>query len=139
MAELGEQIDPMAAQQLRDYSYVDDSLMGGSAEDVARMRGEHAEGGYTGTVPQILAQGAMKVKFMAVSGSSDTWEAAQLAGKTLGMLYRLREDEIYFLLRPGYYEGKARSSDQAREVLMLGYKQVDEIKTGNMKFTRRRL
>ena len=32
----------------------------------------------------------MQVKFMAVSGSPDKWEAEQLAGKTLGVLYRLK-------------------------------------------------
>ena len=47
------------------------------------------------------------------------WEEAQLAGKTLGVLYRLQKDEIYFVVKPGFYEGKAKSSDQAREVLLL--------------------
>ena len=99
VAELGQHIDPMAARQLQDYSYVDDSLMGGSQQDADRMRGRRINGEYTGTVPQILAQGAMKVKFMAISGSSDEWEAEQLAGKTLGVLYRLAQDDIY-LRRP---------------------------------------
>ena len=48
----------------------------------------------------------MKVKFMAVSGSTDPWEAEQLAGKSLGVLYRLQEDEIYFVLRPGVLRGQ---------------------------------
>ena len=108
MAELGKSIDPVASQQLADYSYVDDNLMGGSPEDVERMRGVRIDGEYTGTVPRILAKGAMKVKFMAVSGSSDEWEAEQLAGKTLGVLYRLQQDEIYFVLRPGYYADKQK-------------------------------
>ena len=47
-------------------------------------------GRYTGTVPKILAYGAMEVKFMAMSGSDDPWEADQLAGKTLGVSYRLQ-------------------------------------------------
>ena len=90
VAEMGREIDPMAAQQLADYSYVDDNLMGGSPEDVQRMRGDKVDGDYTGTVSRILAKGGMQVKFMAVSGSTDKWEADQLAGKTLGVLYRLR-------------------------------------------------
>ena len=137
VAELGCQIDPVAAEQLQKYSYVDDSLMGGSAEDVARMRGERTEAGYTGTVPRILAQGAMKVKFMAVAGSADPWEEAQLAGKTLGVQYRLRQDEIYFALKPAFYENKAKSSDQAREVTLLDQGQIEQIRQGNRKFTRR--
>ena len=44
VAELGRDIDPVAAQQLADYSYVDDNLMGGSPEDVKRMRGDRVDG-----------------------------------------------------------------------------------------------
>ena len=40
VADLGEAIDPQAAQQLRDKSYVDDSILGGSQADVKRMRGD---------------------------------------------------------------------------------------------------
>ena len=122
---MGQSIDPMAARQLQDYSYVDDSLMGGSQEDADRMRGQRIDGEYTGTVPRILAQGAMKVKFMAISGSDDTWEAEQLAGKTLGVSYRLAEDEIFFQLRPGFYAAKSRSSDQIRDWKLLDSRQVD--------------
>ena len=89
VAELGKDIGPVAAQQLQDYSYVDDNLMGGSPEDVARIRGDRVNGEYTGTVPRILALGAMQVMFMAVLGSEDSSEAEQLAGKTLGVSYRL--------------------------------------------------
>ena len=137
VVEMGDKIDPMAAEQLKNYSYVDDSIMGGSAQDVARMRGDRTDQGYTGTVPQILAQGAMKVKFMAVSGSADPWEASQLAGKTLGVQYRLEEDEIFFLIKPGFYASKAASTDQVREVVLLDGVQVEEMAKGDRKFTRR--
>ena len=137
VAELGREIDPVAAQQLADYSYVDDNLMGGSPEDVERMRGTRVDGSYTGTVPRILAKGAMQVKFMAVSGSPDQWEAEQLAGKTLGVLYRLKEDEIYFVLCPGYYGSKQKSSDQVREIVLLDQEQVDELEAGRRILTRR--
>ena len=137
VAEMGSGIDPEAAEQLKNYSYVDDSIMGGSAQDVARMRGERTDAGYTGTVPRILAQGAMKVKFMAVSGSDDPWEASQLAGKTLGVQYRLQEDEIFFQIKPGFYAAKAASSDQVREVVLLGGDEVEEMARGTRKFTRR--
>ena len=119
VAELGREEDPMAAQQLQDFCYVDDSILGGSQEDAERMRGSRVDGAYTGTIPKILAYGAMQVKFMAISGSSDPWEAEQLAGKTLGVMYHLQRDEIMFQIKPGYYAGKVRSSDQARELIML--------------------
>ena len=137
VAEMGSGIDSQAAEQLKNYSYVDDSIMGGSAQDVARMRGERTDAGYTGTVPRILAQGAMKVKFMAVSGSEDPWEASQLAGKTLGVQYRLQEDEIFFQIKPGFYAAKAASTDQVREVVLLGGDEVEEMARGTRKFTRR--
>ena len=94
VAELGRDVDPVAAQQHQDFCYVDDSILGGSQEDAERMRGQRVDGEYTGTVPKILAYGAMQVKFMEISGSDDVWEAEQLAGKTLGVMYRLQSDEI---------------------------------------------
>ena len=68
VAEKGREIDPTAAQQLIDFTYVDDLIMGGSEEEAKRMRGQRVDEEYTGTVSQILAQGALKVKFMAISG-----------------------------------------------------------------------
>ena len=137
VVEMGWEIDPVTAQQLKDFSYVDDSIMGGSAQDVERMRGQRINGKYSGTVPKILAQGALQVKFMAVSGSSDPWEEEQLAGKTLCFLYHLAQDEIYFLLRPGFYISKSKSTDQVREVRLLDEDQIRQIDAGKMMFTRR--
>ena len=68
VAELGSAVDPVAARQLQDFCYVDDSILGGSKEDAERMRGTRVDGKYTGMVPRILAYGAMEVKFMAMSG-----------------------------------------------------------------------
>ena len=65
------------------------------------------------------------------------WEAEQLAGKTLGVMYRLREDEIFFVLKPGYYATKAKSSDQVREVVLLSGADVEELAQGTRKLTRR--
>ena len=101
------------------------------------MRGERVDGVYTGTVPRILSYGAMQVKFMAISGSDDQWEAEQLAGKTLGVMYRLREDVIVFLIKPGYYATKLKSSDQVRELVVLEADQVQAIRRGDRIFTRR--
>ena len=137
VAELGSGEDPIAAQQLQDYCYVDDSILGGTHEDVQRMRGQRVDGSYTGTVPRILAYGAMQVKFMAISGSDDPWEEEQLAGKTLGVMYRLRPDEIVFQIKPGYYASKSRSSDQVRELVILGEQEVRDIATNSRVFTRR--
>ena len=130
-------IDPQAAEQLRMKSYVDDSILGGSPEDVARMRGERAEEGYTGTVARILSKGAMSIKFMAVTGSDDPHKKEQLGGKCLGVGYRVAKDQLHFRLDPCYYEMKAKSADQARGVTRLSDQDVATLQAGAMKFTRR--
>ena len=103
MAHLGAHIDPTAARQLKDRSYVDDTVMGGSREEVDRMWGNRIDGKYTGTISRILEKGAMTVKFIAMSSSDDSWEEEQLGGKNLGVSYRIQSDEIFFALRPTYF------------------------------------
>ena len=137
VADLGSSIDPQASQQLKDNSYVDDSILGGTPADIERMRGRRTEQGYTGTVARILNQGGMSVKFMAVSGSSDPEEDRQLGGKSLGVCYRLRRDKIYFVLPPCYYSGKSTSSDVPRELVVLSRSEVKKLAAGDFKFTRR--
>ena len=137
VANLGEAIDPQAAEQLRTQSYVDDSILGGSLEDVERMRGERTDDGYTGTVAKILAKGAMTIKFMAVTGTDDAYEEEQLGGKCLGVGYRMSPDQLHFRIVPCYYAGKAKSADLAREVVRLNEKEVASLQSGSLKFTRR--
>ena len=137
VANLGSAIDPQAAEQLKTHSYVDDSILGGSLEDVARMRGERTLDGYTGTVARILAKGAMAIKFMAVTGSDDSFEEEQLGGKCLGVGYRLSEDQLHFRIDPCYYREKAKSTDLARELVRLDKRDVAALQSGEVKFTRR--
>ena len=137
IANMGMEIDPLAAQQLKDKSYVDDSILGGSQADAERMRGERSGDGYTGTVARILAKGAMTIKFMAISGSADQYEDEQLGGKCLGVGYRLLEDEIIFRIAPCFYLKKAASTDVAREVFALQQKDVAKLQAGVLPFTRR--
>ena len=68
VANLGADIYPVAAAQLKDYTYVDDGVAGGSQEDVDRMRGSRVDGKYTGTIAQILQKGGMSVKFHGCHG-----------------------------------------------------------------------
>ena len=112
VAQIGKDIDPVAAQQLEEQSYVDDTVMGGDRTDVERMRGTRVDFKYTGTVSRILAKGAMMVKFIAMSGSDDTWEEEQLGGKNLGVNYRIRTDEIFFKLGPNFYANRPTSLDK---------------------------
>jgi hypothetical protein len=100
VAEQGRFIDPLAAEQLLESSYVDDGVMGGSPEDMDRMQGKKTEGGWDGTVGQILKLGGMEAKFMARSGTEDSEAEELLGGKFLGTLYLLREDVIAYDLKP---------------------------------------
>ena len=52
-------------------------------------------------------------------------------------MYRLREDEIFFVIKPGFYTAKSKSSDQIRDVTLLDGQQVQEMRDGTRKFTRR--
>ena len=137
VANLGKDIDPVASQQLKDFTYVDDGVLGGTAVDVMRMRGVRENGSYTGTVAKILSRGGMSVKFMAVTGSSDDWEEEQLAGKNLGVHYDIRNDEIKFSLLPCYYSDKSYSSDVARELILLDERDISALKTGDRVLSRR--
>ena len=137
VANLGRAIDPMAAEQLENKTYVDDAIMGGDKQDVDRMRGTRSREGYSGTVAQILSKGSMTVKFMAVSGSSDAFEKEQLGGKCLGVQYDLEPDEIYFRLAPCYYPKKGASSSQVREMVCLDSAKVGQLQAGTHSFTRR--
>ena len=127
----------MASDQLKDKSYVDDSILGGSWRDVERMRDQRTEDGYTGTVAQILRKGAMKIKFMAVTGLTDVHEAEQLGGKCLGVSYRIAEDEFHFQISPSFLVKKARSSDTAGDVVTLHLQDVSKLQAGVLMFTRR--
>ena len=137
VANMGMALDPMATQQIKDGTYVDDSILGGSDQDVKRMRGERIDGKYTGTVSQILGRGAMTVKFMAVTGSHDPVEEQQLGGKCLGVCYDIKRDQIFFLVHPCFYLKKAVSSDVARELFLLSRKHVRQLREGLLGFLRR--
>merc|ERR1711867_372472 len=70
MAELGQAVDPMAAEQMLKNSYVDDVGGGGEDVDLERMRGDRMEDGtYTGTIPTILSQAGFKAKALVPSGT----------------------------------------------------------------------
>ena len=101
------------------------------------MRGERVQGQYIGTIPKILAKGALQVKFMAISGTQDSQEAEALGGKALGVNYRLEEDVIWFKLLPMFYEAKGRSSDQSREMVVLDKRAIKRLANGALTFSRR--
>ena len=100
-AEKGHHIDPMAARQLVRFTYVDDSLAGGSEEDVDRMLGKKEEGKYNGTMSQILQTCGLQAKFMAKTGDQDLEAGVPIGGKVLGIGYDLAKDEIQMSVPTG--------------------------------------
>ena len=79
----------------------------------------------------------MAIKFMAVTGSDDPHEEEQLGGKCLGVGYRISQDQMHFRLDPCFYDSKAKSTDQVREVVLLSRQDVAALQAGHLKFTRR--
>ena len=105
MAELGMELDPMAAQQILDNSYMDDCITGGSEEKVRRMKGHlMADSEYSGTITKIIATCGMKPKFHAISGDQDPAAAAPLGGRLLGLKYDLGKDIIILKLMLNFFQ-----------------------------------
>ena len=139
VANLGEDINPQAATQLKDFFYVDDGILGGTKEDVDRMGGERVDGVYTGTAAQILPRGVMTIKFMAVTGSWDEYEEEQLGGKNLGVTYDIRRDEIILAIQPCYYSSRKGCSDEVKEIIVLDSQDVRDITEGSQELSRQNL
>ena len=116
VAEMGREIDPVAASQIVDNCFVDDLVTGGAPTDVQRMKGDKVEGLFNGTIAQILAGGAMTIKFMIVTGSQDPDDAEQLGGAVLGVPYNLASDEIEYTVLPAYSKDKKRPTDLEQSI-----------------------
>ena len=99
-AEVGRDIDPLLAVQFVLMSYVDDGLIGGSQQDVERMRGELSvtETGaltYTGTITRMLAIIGCLPKVICISGETDQRILSQ-QGKVLGIQWEPTEDTLSY-------------------------------------------
>ena len=92
-ADAGEYIDPVAARKLKEDSYVDDNLSGGSAEEVKRMKGEMlADGKFSGTMQQILDKGSLKAKVFISTGDTDEDLKKLIGNKALGYHWNATTD-----------------------------------------------
>ena len=98
-ADLGREIDPEAAEVLETSTYVDDTLGGGSPEQVDRYMGQRLpDGTYTGTLPEILANVGLKPKVLIQSGETDAELLEQFGNKVLGHEWRPSQDCLVFKL-----------------------------------------
>ena len=81
VAELGLAMDPMAARQIMDYTYVDDSVLGGDRQDVHRMRGTRTDSGIYWHGPQDTGAGRDEgqvhghIRHRRRTGRRTSWEA----------------------------------------------------------------
>ena len=87
-AELGKDIDEVAARKLIEDTYVDDGFTGGNAETVKRIVGEKGEDGkYDGTLSQILRIGGFEVKEIVVEGDMSQSDHNLLNNTCFGYVY----------------------------------------------------
>ena len=92
-AEAGREIDPVAADRIKEDCYVDDGLTGGSVEEVARFKGlKLADGSFSGTIPQIFAKGNWKLKAMVESGDTNQEQIEKLGGNVFGYMWDVTND-----------------------------------------------
>ena len=109
-AEAGKDIDPVAARKIKDDSYVDDNLSGGTAEEVSRMKGERlADGSYSGTFRQILEKGNLKAKVMIATGEDDESLKELIGNKALGYHWNATSD-IMGVCFPVYLSNKRKKA-----------------------------
>ena len=95
VADAGEYIDPVASPLIKDDTYVDDGLTGGSPEQVARFLGKkQADGNFDGTFAQILALGNFKMKGATYSGDTDKDMIAKLGGNVCGYSWDVTNDVL---------------------------------------------
>ena len=94
-ADEGWEIDPIAARKIKDDSYVDDNVGGGTTEEVKRMKGSRlADGTFTGTMRQILDKGGLKMKVIVSSGETDESVKHLIGNKVLGYSWDATEDNM---------------------------------------------
>ena len=101
-AREGNLIDPILCLQLLPMSYVDDGLLGGSSEDIDRMRGQVLEGPdgglvFTGTLAQVSALVGLRAKNFCRSMETDK-RCLERQGKVLGLTWHADQDQLSFKL-----------------------------------------
>ena len=88
-------IDKEAAQRIRDDTYVDDGVSGGSSQQVDRFIGrKSSDGSFTGTVPEILSKGGFGIKAIVRSGEKDTEQIEKLGNSVFGYIWNVTADEM---------------------------------------------
>ena len=95
-ADLGDSLDPEAAELLRRAMYVDDLCGGGTTDQVERFRGVYKDGKFTGTLPKILDMVGLQAKVILTSGEKNSEILEKYGGKVLGHGWDPTRDVISF-------------------------------------------
>ena len=103
-SELARLIDILVAEQLLSMSYVDDGLVGGTQEELERMRGtitydDKGKPSFSGTVNQSISQVGFKEKNFTLSGDTDPRILDNQGERVLGVEWRPTEDKLVFKLK----------------------------------------
>ena len=122
-ADEGFDIDPVAAMKIKNDSYVDDNVSGGTKAEVERMKGyRKPDGSYSGTMTQILALGKLRLKTIVSTGESDESVKHLINNKVLGYAWDATSDEmgVFFTVHLSNKKRKARTMPAlTRETLHL--------------------
>jgi hypothetical protein len=94
-AEEDSEIDHVTARKIKDDSYVDDNVVGGTAEEVKRMKGVRLpDGTFSGTMRQILDKGGLKMKVIVSSGETDEAVKHLIGNKVLENSWNTTDDSM---------------------------------------------
>ena len=78
-------IDPEASKLIKEDTYVDDGVGGGTPSQVERFIGEkQPDGSFNGTVSQILSKGGFKIKAIVKSGETDKEQINKMGTSVFG-------------------------------------------------------
>ena len=95
VADDGQHIDPEAARKIKEDSYVDDNVGGGTEEEVRRMQGvKLPDGSFSGTMRQILDRGNLKMKVMVSTGETDEELKNLIGNKVFGYKWDATTDQM---------------------------------------------
>ena len=133
-AQLGEEIDLKASNQIQRITYVDDGAGGGSREKVEKYRGKLVNGKYDGTIPRILALVGLDLTVMVSSGDQDPKLLSLMGDKLLGHKRRPGDDKLVFKVGVSLSASKQKGQNVA-EVLT----QADIPRLPSFTFTKRML
>ena len=135
IAVLGREMDPQAAVLLELSTYVDDTLGGGSLEEVAWFKGvQRPDGSYSKTFPAILSLVSLITKVLVESGETDPEILEQFGSKVLGHEWAPTSDKLIFRLAVNLSK-KTRTGERKAPDLL----HADASRLHQMVFTKRRL